>query len=301
MVRETLDAAGQAEADQWIEAFKHILEATMSDLRSHLDDDRASRTVLKKLAEMARGDDMVSVHHQDAKSQTDIPRMLQEAVGTKLSKYKVPVQGWYGLHDYTFATLLRDHHASADKDAGAICNDILLFEILTQPSSVRMTVIALDCAPVNHCCTVALQLPQLLVDMGFVDVAVMVFFAQNHGKCMCDCMFGALSRLLVWVTIMGLDCLSRHIERLISNHLKGTKSLCYIFHPQSSSDIKAKLNDMYHGSDSVPFKGGKYQDQSGRSQRTKGIMFKTFNPHMTVASNPERVQAWGAEHSVVKR
>jgi len=127
-------AALAEEADKCAEEVKRLVAVCTDEMRVHLEDDRAARGLMKRLAEFGRARGLTTLFHQDAKSAIDWPRQLHEAVGAKLHKYRSSCQGWYGLHDSSFAVLLRDLHAWEPKDAASILNDVLLFDILTQAS-----------------------------------------------------------------------------------------------------------------------------------------------------------------------
>ena len=170
--------------------------------------------------------------HIDDKTAWNFPQLRRDCAAA-LHKYKTDMTGCFDLLQDRIINLF-GQAGTSNKDGDTIVCAILLSiierlnghqvlycsyfpchidNLLVYP---QVVIILLDNCKINKNSLVAIQLNQWIVDLGFADVVMVVFFEQYHGKFNADQRFGAQTAKVSQATIFSLFELMAECEEIQS-------------------------------------------------------------------------------------
>lgn len=107
-------------------------------------------------------------------------------------------------------------------------------------------IVYFDCCGLNRNESVALAMPQLLVDLELCRVAIVCYLQRNHSKSMCDQKFGHMEGGLKTGARFSQEATLMAIEEITTNRETGQKMQCTLVNPDSYTDVKRILRHLYN-------------------------------------------------------
>ncbi|MGB1607142.1 MAG: hypothetical protein ACPIOQ_81200, partial [Promethearchaeia archaeon] len=224
-----------------------------------------------------RSRDGIFIVHVDDKSAVQDPYSVKTAQ-EKLHRYERLFNGHFDLVRAKFTAILQDlGHPS--KTAAKTFAETFLY-LLENLEGQNTLMVLYDCGPLNHNNLICHVMPQFLVDIGLVDVAMVVMYQVNHGKGPCDSVFGAITHYLARNPFCGLEGIcSRTEEVQCDTKVAGGFCSARVLMPEGHVDWPAFFAGVYNLSNSPAFKSYK---------------FKAWHPQLCVACRHEKLSSMGA-------
>lgn len=150
------------------------------------------------------------VTHQDDMKKVDLSHVVVEA-SADITRFRFDVNAQ--VNAVTGDCVVFSHEqGTGGKNASALLELILLDHILTCKGE-KIKVVVSDNGSVGKNWLSTVVFSQYLVDQGLVDIVVMVFLENNHGKWLADMLFGHFQIRKRNCTILGVDGLLREAVR----------------------------------------------------------------------------------------
>lgn len=126
----------------------------------------------------------VRVIHVDAKSHAPLPHQTQAGTGNNHNT-TIGINGEADLVDQTMTAWNLDSTVGGNANANTIVNEVLL-DTIYRSQGERVLVLIFDCCANNRNRVIAMGLAQLLHDLGFYDLVIVIFLQRYHSKQLAD-------------------------------------------------------------------------------------------------------------------
>lgn len=142
------------------------------------------------------------ITHQDDMSKIDLPHFVVSA-SSDITRWR------FGVNAHVSAvtnngSILSYEQGNGQKNASAIIEEIIVNHLL-QCRGENIKVIVSDHAAVGKNWLTTIALPQYMVDQGLAEIVLIVFLENNHGKWLCDMLFGQFQSRRRRQIILGID------------------------------------------------------------------------------------------------
>lgn len=175
--------------------------------------------------------DRACITHQDDMSKLDLPHFVVSA-SSDITRWRFDVNA-HCSSVTNDAIVLSHEQGTGSKNASAIVEEIILSHLLScRGESIK--VIVSDNASVGKNWMTTVALPQYLVDQGLATICMVIYLENNHGKWLCDMLFGQFQSRRRREVLFSMDDMLNGFEDV---NRKSGKAQGFAINPLSAIDF----------------------------------------------------------------